>query len=72
MRINIKIIPNAKKQNILKIDDMYKIHLTSQAIEGKANKELIDLLSRKFKAKKSKIKIIKGEKSRNKVVEIKV
>lgn len=41
-----------KKAGILKINEMYKIYLTSQARKGKTNKELIDLLSKKFKVKK--------------------
>ena len=47
-----------------------KIYLTAVPIGGKANKELIKLLSEKLGISKGKIKIIKGEKSKEKVIEV--
>ena len=47
-----------------------KIYLTAAPIGGKANKELIKLLSEKLGVSKSKINIIKGEKSKEKVIEV--
>lgn len=73
MKISVNTIPNAKKKFIkkdLEIDYHYKIYLTNPAIEGKANKQLIDLLSEYFKISKSKITIQKGLKSRRKIIEI--
>ncbi len=47
-----------------------KIYLTAAPIDGKANKELIKLLSEKLSVSKSKINIIKGEKSKEKIIEV--
>ena len=47
-----------------------KIYLTAVPIQGKANKELVKLLSEKLSVSKSKIKIIRGEKSKEKVIEV--
>ncbi|MEA1937147.1 MAG: DUF167 domain-containing protein [Patescibacteria group bacterium] len=47
-----------------------KIYLTAAPIQGKANKELIKLLAGKLSVSKSKIKIVKGEKSKEKIIEI--
>lgn len=47
-----------------------KVYLTAVPIDGKANKELIKLLSKELNINKSKISIIKGEKSKKKVIEI--
>ncbi len=68
--LNIKVIPNSKKSSISRENNELKIHLTAPAVEGKANKALIEFLANHFKTKKSKIRIIKGEKSRNKVIQI--
>jgi len=70
MKLTIKVIPNSKKDNIIKEDNILKIHVTAQAVDNKANKSLIALLSEFLKVKKSKIKIIKGQKSRLKIIEI--
>ena len=47
-----------------------KIYLTAIPVDGKANKELIKLLAGKMGVSKSRIKIIKGEKSKEKVIEV--
>ncbi|MCX6743240.1 MAG: DUF167 domain-containing protein [Candidatus Parcubacteria bacterium] len=67
--IKVKVIPNSKLNKIVEQkDDFYKIKLTAPAHEGKANKALLNFLSRELKVAKSKITIIKGNKSREKTV----
>jgi len=71
MKINVRVIPRAKKPEIIEIEDgSLKVRLNSPAHEGRANKELISVLSKHYKISKSKIKIISGEKSRNKIIEM--
>lgn len=70
MILNIKVIPNAKRNAITEESGRYKVHLTAPAVEGKANKALIDFLADHFGVKKNKVRIIRGDKSREKVVEI--
>jgi len=71
MRYSIKVIPRAKVNKIVEESKgSLKVHLTAPAVDGKANKALIVALAEHFKVKKRQIKIIRGEKSREKVVEI--
>lgn len=70
MILQIKVIPNAKHNDIKKEGDIYKIHLAAPAIEGKANKLLIEFLAETYNVKKNRIVIKQGIKSRNKLVEI--
>ena len=71
MKINLKVITNAKQQAIIGLSkNNYKVKLTKIAEKGKANQELIGLLSDFYKVSQAKIKIVKGLKSKNKVVEI--
>jgi hypothetical protein len=71
MKINVIVITNAKSSEVTKIDDnSYKIRIEAPAIDNKANKHLIDVLSEYFKVKKSSISVIKGLKSKNKIIEI--
>ena len=71
-KILIKIIPRSSQNKIVgkSADGILKIKLTAAPIDGEANKKLIDFLSKEWKIPKSKIKITKGETSRNKVIEI--
>lgn len=70
MRINVKVIPNAKKSRIINEEGGLKVYITAPAVDGKANKALIELLAEHFVVRKSDAKIIKGERSRDKIVEI--
>ena len=66
--IKLKISPNASKNEIIKIDEMVKVKVTAQPIENKANKALIEFLSKNFKVPKSSIEIVKGETSKEKTI----
>ncbi len=65
---NIKISPNAKKNEIIKTETEVKIKITAQPIDGKANKALVEFLSKEFKIPKTSIEILKGETSKEKTL----
>ncbi len=66
--IKLKISPNASKNEIIKNNTEIKVKITAQPIENKANKALIEFLSKKFKVAKSNIEIVKGETSKEKTL----
>ena len=73
--LTIKVTPNARKDEVIIETDIfgtitYKIKTTKPPEDNKANNAVIELLAKHFKIAKSKIKIIKGETFRMKVVEI--
>ena len=65
---NIKISPNAKKNEIIREGEIVKIKITAQPVDGKANKALIEFLSKYFKIPKTSIQILKGETSKEKTI----
>jgi len=71
MKITVKVIPNAKQAEVLEeSENNFRVKVDAPPKEGKANKRLIEVLAQYFDVAKSKIKIVKGEKSRQKIVEI--
>jgi uncharacterized protein (TIGR00251 family) len=70
MTIRVKVIPRAKKEKIEEKDGVFKVYVTAPAVEGRANKQLIDLLCGYFHTKKYNINIISGERYRNKIIQI--
>ena len=66
--IRLKIVPNSSKNEIILEDEVIKVKVTAQPIENKANKALIEFLSKQFKIPKTKIQILKGETSKEKTV----
>ena len=68
---NVRIIPGSSRNEIAGRDgSVYRIKVTSPPVDGKANKALITLLSKKIKIPKKNIQIISGEKSRNKRIKV--
>lgn len=66
--IRIKIVPNSSKNDIILEDEFIKVKVTAQPIENKANKALIEFLSKKFKIPKTSIQIVKGDTSKEKTI----
>lgn len=66
--VKIKIVPNSSKNDIILEDEFIKIKITAQPIENKANKALIEFLSKSFKVPKTSIEILKGEVSKDKTI----
>lgn len=70
--LRIKVIPRSSKNEIVgeMTNGAIKIKLTAAPVDGEANKKLITLLSKEWNIPKSCITIIKGEKGKEKVIEI--
>ncbi len=71
MKIFVKVKPKSREEKVEEIDRNYlKIWVKEPAIKGRANKALIDVLSRYFSVSPSRINIISGLKSRDKIINI--
>ncbi len=69
--VDAKIIPKSSRNEIVREESgLVKIKVTSPPVDGKANKAVIDLLSKQLKVSKKDIHIISGEKSRNKKIRV--
>ena len=68
--VRIRVIPNAKKNEVKKFGDGFKVYLTAPPVDGKANKMLLKILADEFNLKKSQLSIAKGANSRDKIIKI--
>ncbi|MCE5195040.1 MAG: DUF167 domain-containing protein [Nitrospiraceae bacterium] len=68
--IKIKVTANSKKNQIVENEELFKVYVTAPAVDGKANKAVIAILAEHFNKRKSRIKILRGEKAREKIIEI--
>jgi uncharacterized protein (TIGR00251 family) len=71
MKISVRVKPNMKQEKVEKVDNVFTVNVKEPAKEGRANKAVVDLLSKYFKIPKSKIVILSGMKSKQKIIEIK-
>lgn len=71
MRIFVKVRTNAKAEGVEEVDDThFVVSVKEPPIEGKANEAIINLLGRYFRVPKTRIHILRGARSKNKVIEI--
>lgn len=69
MRVKVCVKPNSSKSEVVGYeDDCLVVRLAAPPREGKANKELIRILKKYFKAKK--VEIVAGYTSKTKIVEV--
>jgi uncharacterized protein len=71
MFINIKVITNAAKNEIIEQSKgQYLVKVTATAERGKANKKVMELLANHFNVAKTDILIVKGKYNSKKVLNI--
>lgn len=71
MKILVRVKPRARTASVEKLEgENYIVSVKSPPIEGRANKEVIEVIADYFKVAKTKVIIIKGEMGRIKMIEI--
>jgi len=71
MKIRVKVKPNSRIENIKQLGpDNYEIKVSVPPEKGKANKKVIEILSKYLNIPKSRFNIIKGETNKEKLIEI--
>lgn len=69
--LTLYIQPGAKSNEVIGLHgDALKIKLASPPIDGKANKSLLQFIAAQFDIPLRQIKLIRGEKSRYKTIEL--
>ena len=69
--IKIKVEPRSSKSGIAgTCGDTLKVKLTAPPVEGKANKELTEVLAKEFGIAKRNVQILSGKRSKNKVIKL--
>ena len=66
--VKVKIVPNSSRNDIILEDEFIKVNVTAQPIENKANKALVEYLSKLFKVPKTSIEILRGDISKEKTL----
>jgi uncharacterized protein YggU (UPF0235/DUF167 family) len=71
MKISVKAKPNAREEKVERIDENnFVVSVKEKPEKGKANEAIRNALAVYFKVASSRVKIVSGHTSRNKIVEI--
>jgi uncharacterized protein (TIGR00251 family) len=70
--LTIRVTPRARKTEFAGIleDGTVRVRVQSPPVEGKANKDLIQFLSKVFGVRKNRIEIVAGERGLDKIVSV--
>ena len=71
MKIKVKAKPNARKNEVNRLDEnYYEVRVTAPPEKGKANEKIRELLAKHFNLPKSKIELVSSETYKEKVYEV--
>jgi uncharacterized protein (TIGR00251 family) len=71
MLIRVHVTPNAREVGVTKVDESaFEVRVDETAIHGRANKRLLEIMARHLGVPKSKISIVRGAKTRDKIIEV--
>lgn len=69
--ITVKVQPRSSRPGVEKVGDQeYKVRVSAPPEAGRANAEVMELLSRYFSIPRSQVRIIRGETSRKKLIAV--
>lgn len=72
IRIEVKVEPRSSKKGLTGVTgSVLKVKLTAPPVEGEANRQLIEIIAEETGVRKSSISIVRGQSSKNKLIEIK-
>lgn len=72
MKRDVYIKPKSKHPGVAERNGFLEVSVSAAPADGKANEEMLELLSDYFEVAKSAIEIISGHVSRHKIVEIRL
>ena len=70
-RLTVKVIPGAGRNGITGlVNDVLHVKIAAAPERGRANRELVEFLSRQLGMRKSAVSVIKGTTSRTKIIAV--
>jgi hypothetical protein len=71
MRLRVKVTPRASRNEITGLrDGVLSVRISSPPVDGAANDELVRLLSKALGMRRADMRLVSGQSSRHKVLEI--
>jgi uncharacterized protein len=71
MLIRVYVKANAREASVVKVsENHFEARVDEPAVGGRANKRLLEILAEHFKVPKSRITILKGAKTSDKIVQV--
>lgn len=69
-QMTVRVTPKASRNRVVEDGDILRVYVTVVPENGKANAAVLKLLSKTLDIPKSRLKILRGDSSRDKVIAI--
>ena len=70
MKIQVRVKPNSKAEEVGQEGEFFLVRVKEPAKEGRANRAVIRLVAQHFNVSQSRVRILSGFNSRNKIIEV--
>ena len=70
MKISVRVRPNSSREEVTPEGDLFIVKVKEPPLEGRANRAVMKLLAEHFGVPTSRVTILTGLRSKDKVVEI--
>ncbi|MCD6233200.1 DUF167 domain-containing protein [bacterium] len=71
MLVKVKFLPNSKKEGVVKkSNSSFEVRVKEKPIQGKATRRGSEILAEYFKVPRSKVRLVRGFRSKNKIFDI--
>ena len=71
MFIRVHVTPNAREVSVTKVDEsVFEVRVDEKAIRGRANKRLLEIMAKYLGVPRSKVLLVRGAKTRDKLIEV--
>ncbi len=69
--LEVRVVPKARKRSlVVAADGRLKAYVTCAPVGGKANRELLELVAAVLGVARSRVELVRGERSRDKLIRV--
>jgi uncharacterized protein (TIGR00251 family) len=70
-RLRLRVVPNARRSEVVgQHGDALRVKIAAPALDGRANEALLEFIAETLGLPRREVRLINGEKSRDKLIEI--
>ena len=70
-RLRLRVVPNARRSEVVGLHgNAVRVKVAAPALDGRANEELIRLIAGLLELPRRDVRLLQGEKSRDKLIEV--
>ncbi|MDQ7082612.1 MAG: DUF167 domain-containing protein [Aquificota bacterium] len=71
MLLRVRVSPLSKEESVKEVGDgELFVRVSSPPLQGRANRRVVELIAKHFGVPPSRVRIVKGYRSRNKILEV--